>query len=140
MACAREGGAAQALLAGLHAALRCAALYLAALGCWAQLPVGLPSGRHARSPLPPSLPPSLPSLPPCQAWYREGRAAEGLKRWEDAATSFYQAAQLQPDNEEFIRLTKEAIVEGRKEFQAQQAAQQQQQQQAVPAAAAAGEP
>ncbi|KAL4437321.1 hypothetical protein ABPG75_004460 [Micractinium tetrahymenae] len=62
-----------------------------------------------------------------KAWYREGRAAEGLKRWEDAATAFYQAAQLQPDNEEFIRLTKEAIVEGRKEYQAQQAAQQAQQ-------------
>ncbi|EFN53080.1 hypothetical protein CHLNCDRAFT_54058 [Chlorella variabilis] len=54
--------------------------------------------------------------------------------------AYVKAAQLQPDNEEFIRLTKEAIVEGRKEFQAQQAAQQQQQQQAVPAAAAAGEP
>lgn len=63
-----------------------------------------------------------------QAWYREGRAAEGLKRWEDAATAFYQAAQLQPDNEEFIRLTKEAIVQGRKEYQANQAAQGQQQQ------------
>lgn len=67
-----------------------------------------------------------------KAWYREGRAAEGLKRWEDAATAFYQAAQLQPENEEFIRLTKEAIVEGRKEFQAQQG--QQQQQAAGPAA------
>ncbi len=65
---------------------------------------------------------------PRQAWYREGRAAEGLKRWEDAATAFYQAAQLQPDNEEFIRLTKEAIVQGRKEYQANQAAQGQQQQ------------
>lgn len=30
-----------------------------------------------------------------QAWYREGRAAEGLKRWEDAATAYYEAAQLE---------------------------------------------
>ncbi|PSC73598.1 ankyrin repeat protein [Micractinium conductrix] len=57
-----------------------------------------------------------------KAWYREGRAAEGLCRWEDAATAFYQAAQLQPDNEEFIQLTKHAIVEGRKALAAQQAA------------------
>ncbi|KAI7842104.1 hypothetical protein COHA_004298 [Chlorella ohadii] len=55
-----------------------------------------------------------------KAWYREGRAAEGLKRWEDAATAYYQAAQLEPSNEEFIRLTKEAILEGRKAYQAQQ--------------------
>lgn len=83
------------------------------------------------APQPLNRPQHSASLPP-QAWYREGRAAEGLKRWEDAATAFYQAAQLQPENEEFIRLTKEAIVEGRKEFQAQQG--QQQQQAAGPAA------
>lgn len=32
----------------------------------------------------------------------------------------------QPDNEEFVRLTKEAILEGRKEYQAAQQAEQQQ--------------
>jgi len=36
----------------------------------------------------------LPALS-LQAWFREGRAAEGLKRWEDAATAYYQAAQLE---------------------------------------------
>lgn len=38
--------------------------------------------------------PSHPAAPP-QAWYREGRAAEGLGRWEDAATAYFQASQLQ---------------------------------------------
>ena len=47
---------------------------------------------------------------------------------------------MQPDNEEFIRLTKEAIVEGRKEYQAAQQAQQQQAGAAEGGAAAAGEP
>jgi tetratricopeptide (TPR) repeat protein len=65
----------------------------------------------------------ITALPTPQAWYREGRAAEGLKRYEDAAGAYYQAAQLQPENDDFIRLTKEMIVEGRKEFQAQQAQQ-----------------
>ena len=70
-----------------------------------------------------SVPYSLPARPPLahlQAWYREGRAAAGLQRWEDAASAFYQAAALQPENEEFLRLTKEAIQEGRKELAAQQ--------------------
>ena len=55
-----------------------------------------------------------------QAWYREGRAAEGLQRFEDAASAYYSAAQLQPDNEEFMQLTKEAILEARKQYQAEQ--------------------
>lgn len=67
-----------------------------------------------------------------KAWYREGKAAEALRRWEDAGTAFYAAAQLQPENEELLQLTKHAIQEGRKEFEAakrRQAAGGQQEQQ-----------
>ena len=48
--------------------------------------------------------------------YREGKAAEALRRWEDAGTAYYSAAQLQPENEELLLLTKHAIEEGRAEL------------------------
>lgn len=42
---------------------------------------------------------TIPIVPPHrtapQAWYREGRAAEGLGRWEEAASAYFQASQLQ---------------------------------------------
>lgn len=42
-----------------------------------------------------------PACHALQAWYREGRAAEGLQRWEDAATAYYQAAQLEASGAAF---------------------------------------
>lgn len=79
----------------------------------------MPVAQQAPCMLPTTPQPAVNPVP--QAWYREGRAAEGLADWEVAATAFYQAAQLQPESDEFIRLTKDMIVKGRKALQAQQA-------------------
>ncbi len=50
-----------------------------------------------------------------QAWYREGQAAEKLRRWEDAALGYYEAYLLQPENEDFALMMKHVINEGRRE-------------------------
>lgn len=52
-----------------------------------------------------------------KAWYREGHAYEAMKKWQEAAEAYFEAARLDPDNMELARCFQHAIDKGRKEYQ-----------------------
>jgi len=63
-----------------------------------------------------------------KAWYREGKAAEGLDLWEDAAVAYYEAFILTAEGNgvntldvDFALLVKEAVEKGRQAFKLKRA-------------------
>jgi tetratricopeptide (TPR) repeat protein len=58
-----------------------------------------------------------------KAWYREGKAAESLQLWEDAATAYYEAFLVNNESPaklsdvDFAELVKSAVQKGREENQ-----------------------
>lgn len=49
-----------------------------------------------------------------QAWYREGKAAQALGNWEDAACAFFEGHCVAPDNADLEVCFKFAVQEGKK--------------------------
>lgn len=58
-----------------------------------------------------------------KAYYRKGAALQALKRWEDAATAYFEGVQVDPGNLALGTAFREAIEGGRAEHQAQLARQ-----------------
>ena len=53
-----------------------------------------------------------------QAWYREGCAAHGLQRYEDAAQAFFEAYRLDPTNQDLAQRFKQSVHLGQQQHQA----------------------
>lgn len=53
-----------------------------------------------------------------QGWYREGKAAQALGRWEDAACAFFEGHCADPENGDIEKCFKYAVQEGKKQYQA----------------------
>ena len=49
-----------------------------------------------------------------QAWYREGKAAQAMGRWEDAACAYFEGHCVAPENNDLEVCFKFAIQEGKK--------------------------
>lgn len=50
-----------------------------------------------------------------KAWYREGCSLRDMRRWEEAALTFYEGLQVDPENKALTREFQKVIMEGRKE-------------------------
>uniref|UniRef100_A0A061R487 Ankyrin repeat family protein n=1 Tax=Tetraselmis sp. GSL018 TaxID=582737 RepID=A0A061R487_9CHLO len=53
-----------------------------------------------------------------KAWYREGKAAQALERWEDAACAFFEGHCVDPENRDLEICFKYAVQEGKKAHKA----------------------
>lgn len=56
-----------------------------------------------------------------KAHFRKGSALHALRRWEDAATAFFEGVQVDTENPALAKAFQDAIREGRREHQAGEA-------------------